>query len=65
MFKKWINPTTGVVYLYNKKERFAFSFPEYMEDLITDTYTMSDWAMPIEEQPISAILLTYYTIIGL
>lgn len=64
-FKKFTNPQTGIVYLYNKMDRFAFSYPEHLESLITDSYTMTEWVESIDKQPISPLTLSYYTIIGL
>ena len=58
----------GMVYLYNKTAKIAFSYYEDTEDIVMNTYGIEEWIYSIEDEdrPLSmSTLANLYTVIGL
>lgn len=62
--------STGMVYLYDKNKKIAFSYYEDAEPLVMEAYGMEDWISSIPEEdssrPLSmSLLANLYNIVGL
>lgn len=62
--------STGMVYLYDKNKKIAFSYYEDVEPLVMEAYGMENWISSIPEEdssrPLSmSILANLYNIVGL
>lgn len=68
---KYQNPYTHIWYIYDSKNKSAFSYYDDPEDddddtYVTDLYGITDWVDSIKAKKISMLeLATYYKIIGL
>lgn len=61
---KFVNRKTGMIYLYDPEQHYAFSFPD--DDHTVDVYGIRDWVEQMPEKEITMLSLrSDYTIIGL